>query len=446
MPQPIKATVRACLITNPRSGQGTLDLSEALTVLRANGWEVVVREKQHGGEATKLAREAAESGCEVVVGCGGDGTLSEIIDGLAGSDVAVGAIPGGTVNLWAGELGISARPRVAAQQLVTAERRRADLGHLEINGRHGRHFLLMAGIGFDGAVVERISKPPKQRIGGPAVWLATLRALPAIRSASVQIDLDGVFWTGTLSQIVAGNTRQYGGFARVTPAARVNDARLDVCLFTATGAAQACRQAASLLLCGKPSLQSAEEYRAARILIQSPVLLPVQIDGGRVSLKHVNAGPGGASYLLTARPAAITVLVPSTYGGSLFQHSPAVNSPHVGGLKHVATDHESDEQALRVGTDRFECRASEKRRRLRVMSVGVDTITGVVVDSGHALTVLVGPATVAKDGLGERLPPATFLSGLREGDLLRVKGRLDAKRGLLFARRLKPGDPNGKHR
>lgn len=96
---PAAARVRACLITNPRSGRGGLDLAEALVVLEAHGWDVSVRQKRHGGEATELARSAAEGGADVVVGCGGDGTLSEIADGLAGSAVAVGAIPGGTENL-----------------------------------------------------------------------------------------------------------------------------------------------------------------------------------------------------------------------------------------------------------------------------------------------------------------------------------------------------------
>src|SRR5947209_315007 len=112
--------VNACLITNPRSGRGGIDLSEPLSVLHAQGWEITVRQKLHGGHATELAREAARDGYDVVVDCGGDGTLSEIVDGVVGTDVAVGVLPGGTQNVWAHELGISPRLRVAAAQLVGA--------------------------------------------------------------------------------------------------------------------------------------------------------------------------------------------------------------------------------------------------------------------------------------------------------------------------------------
>src|SRR5690348_2339084 len=103
-------SVRACLITNPRSGRGDVDLSDAIAVLQAHGWETTVKRKERSGHATQLACEAAEAGYDVVVGCGGDGTLRQIVDGLVGSEMAIGCLPAGTVNLWAREVGIALRP------------------------------------------------------------------------------------------------------------------------------------------------------------------------------------------------------------------------------------------------------------------------------------------------------------------------------------------------
>ena len=86
-----------------------------------------MRQKLKGGMAEDLAREAVQDGYNVVVDCGGDGTLSEIVNGVVGADIAVGTLPGGTANVWAHEMGISTQLRRAAMQLVTATRRRVDV-------------------------------------------------------------------------------------------------------------------------------------------------------------------------------------------------------------------------------------------------------------------------------------------------------------------------------
>lgn len=183
--------IRACLITNPRSGRGGIDLTEILPVLDAQGWDVTVCAKQHGGHATELARQTVVEGFNVVVDCGGDGTLSEIVGGVVGTDVAVGTLPGGTINLWSKEVGISKRLRVAALQLATAERHRLDVGHISINGKHDEYFLLMAGLGVDGAIIEQVDKQLKHRIGPLAIGLAAVRALPSLKAVEVEAEMDG---------------------------------------------------------------------------------------------------------------------------------------------------------------------------------------------------------------------------------------------------------------
>ena len=166
--------------------------------MRENGWDVSVLQKLHGGHATELAQEAVRAGCQVVVDCGGDGTLNEVVEGVLGTETAVGVLPGGTANLWAREVGVASRLQVAAAQLVSAERRRVDVGQVAINGRHKSHFVLMAGVGFDGAVIERVNKPLKNRIGTAAVGLAALRALPAAQAVPVRMELDDLHWQGLM--------------------------------------------------------------------------------------------------------------------------------------------------------------------------------------------------------------------------------------------------------
>ncbi|HEV8193181.1 MAG TPA: diacylglycerol kinase family protein, partial [Ktedonobacterales bacterium] len=310
--------VRACLITNPKSGRGGVDLSEAVTVLRAHGWEVVVRQKLHGGHATELAQEADANGYNVVVDCGGDGTLNEIIEGVVGTDVAVGTLPGGTANLWAHEVGISRQLRVAALQLIGAVRQRVDVGRVAVNGHHKRHFLLMAGLGFDAAILTHLSKPLKQRVGALAYVPATLASLRTYHGAAIRVEMDDIHWQGRIQQLVVGNTRRYGGFTRITPDAYADDGLLDVSLITSRGPLSLGRQFSALLLRQRPSMASSETYRAASVSIYSPLVLPLQVDGGKIHLEHDELTADGVVYTVSLVTQGATVLVPQTYEGTLF--------------------------------------------------------------------------------------------------------------------------------
>ncbi len=314
-----KHGVKACLIENPRSGGGGVDLSDALSVLRANDWDVDVRLKLHKGYATKLAKDAVAEGFDVIVACGGDGTVSEIVDGVAGSEVAVGTIPTGTENVWSREIEVSPRMRVAAMQLIGAERLKVDVGLVRINEKFSQHFLLMGGLGFDGAVMARVSRAVKNRIGPLAVGLAAVEALPAFRTFPLRAQIDDAYWQGSVMQLVVGNTRRYGGFTRVTPDALMDDGMLDICFITPDGGLGAGRQALSLLLRQRPSAASSEMYRAKRLTVRSPSVMPLQLDGGAIDQNDIEPGDEGVVYEFSIVPLGVTVLVPRTYDGELLQ-------------------------------------------------------------------------------------------------------------------------------
>jgi diacylglycerol kinase (ATP) len=312
-----KKAVRALLIVNARSENHTFDLDEAVSVLLAQGWEVDVREKHEKGEAKTLASDAADDGYDPIVNCGGDGTLNEIVDALAGTKAAVGSIPGGTEHVWSKQVGISPRSRVAATQLVAGRRVQMDVGRVEIDGKHGQHFLMMAGIGADGAVMQRVSRSIKNRIGALAVGVAAVEALPSIGATHVSMEMDGIRWEGDISEAIIGNTRDYGGFTRITSEAFVDDGLFDVCLFTTDGLLPAARQFASLLIWQRPSEASSEMYRAASVTLRAPSPLALQVDGSDVK---VDGPDDEVEYRFTVVPRGLTVLLPRTYDGEMFEH------------------------------------------------------------------------------------------------------------------------------
>lgn len=441
--------VRACLITNPRSGRGGIDLSEPLEVLQAHGWDVSVRHKMHGGQATELARQAARSGFDVVVNCGGDGTLSEIIDGVMDTEVAVGSLPGGTANLWAREIGISRRLRVAALQLASAERRRVDVGHMTINGRHGQYFMLMAGLGLDGAVIQRVSKPLKNAIGPAAVGLAAVQALPKFRAIPVQVTLNDTQWEGRVSQIVIGNTRRYGAFTRVTPDAFIDDGQLDVCLITASSVLSAGRQFASLLVNQRPSPASAEYYRASSITVRAPTTLPMEIDGGSVSQKKISPTKEGVVYAFTLVAQGVTMLLPRTYDNQLFQSAPQLDAlprriyalsgdgaqPASAANNH-AGNHANNHAGKRAKNSAGANVKKEFGRLMKVVAVGPATLTAASARNGRVFTILLQSSSQLQRPDGSSLSWETALPQITDGDLIRVKGKRDRERNTIAAKRI----------
>ncbi|MDX2380797.1 MAG: diacylglycerol kinase family protein [Acidimicrobiia bacterium] len=144
------------------------------------GHEVEVVETNRRGHATLFAHDAARRGVDVVVGFGGDGTLNEVATGIAGTDAALGVLPGGSTNVFARTLGLPNDPVEAAGRLADGLYA-GDLRPIGLGQVNGRYFCFHTGIGFDAAVVERVERHGslKRWMGHPlfiysglATWLA----------------------------------------------------------------------------------------------------------------------------------------------------------------------------------------------------------------------------------------------------------------------------------
>src|SRR3954454_12179710 len=129
---------QASLVINPRAGQNIAKLPDILTVLAAADWNTHLALKEYGGQAMALATKAAEEGSDLVIAYGGDGTLNQVVNGVMsarrGQQSIVGVIPGGTVNVWAGEISVPGDPVNAALALIDSDTREVDLGHVEVEG------------------------------------------------------------------------------------------------------------------------------------------------------------------------------------------------------------------------------------------------------------------------------------------------------------------------
>src|SRR5262249_6756284 len=158
------AMAQARIIANPISGSlrgelGLQELEETAAWLSERGLPTEICLTEGVGHARELAQEAVSAGMEMVIAAGGDGTVNEVVQALAGkTTTALGVLPMGTINVWAREMGIPLKTSQAREVLLRGMRRRVDLGRA-----NSHYFLLMAGIGFDAEVVRRGGKSLLQR-------------------------------------------------------------------------------------------------------------------------------------------------------------------------------------------------------------------------------------------------------------------------------------------
>lgn len=306
-PVPIPAFLRARLILNPMAGQSyrLADLDETLGYLVRRGWELSLRETHEPNQAMELARQAAEEGLDLVIATGGDGTVNEVVNGLAGTATAMAVLPMGSGNVWAREQGLPLEPAEAARELVQGRIRSVDLG---LAG--SRYFLLMASVGFDAAVVQALADE-----GKPAFWplgyiLKGITVAMTFAGKETVISLDHSKVEGEMVLVVIGNTRLYGGLVQITHQASIDDGLLDVCILRGKGGLPEISLFTLMaFLRQQDRVSGVEYYRTREVTISSQTPLYVQTDGELI---------GTTPLTFQVAPRALRVLVPRSIPQGLF--------------------------------------------------------------------------------------------------------------------------------
>ena len=179
--------------------------------------------------AGAIAKRCIEEGSDLIVAAGGDGTINEVVEGMSGSTVPLGILPGGTANVLANEIGLNGGLERAAERMATCERRRVPIGKLAVNGESsGRHFLLMAGVGLDAHIVLRVDPVLKARFGKLAYWAAGMPEF--LRTLEVfDVEVDGVKHSCSFALI--SKVRNYGGDFEIARQVRMDHEEFEVVLF-----------------------------------------------------------------------------------------------------------------------------------------------------------------------------------------------------------------------
>lgn len=299
---------RAAVVVNPtKVDPNTRDVLAALCV--EAGWaEPLWLETTAEDPGPGQTAEAVARGVDVVMACGGDGTVRAVAEALAGTGVSLGLLPAGTGNLLARTLGTPLDLPSAALVALSGDDRTIDIGRVRVDGGEHEHaFLVMAGTGFDADVMGNTPEALKARVGPLAYVISGLRGMRGHRTR-VTVSLDGGPPLRRRTRtILVGNSGTLVGGLVLMPDALVDDGVLDVVNLAPQGIPGWIAVAARVVTRTRRGHSRVEHWTAKEVVITAADPQPSQIDGdpiGDVTEMRIRVDPGALIVRVTEGSAA----------------------------------------------------------------------------------------------------------------------------------------------
>ncbi|MBI4184183.1 MAG: diacylglycerol kinase family lipid kinase [Proteobacteria bacterium] len=265
---------RLLVIHNPTAGwRRRRRLARTVDELVRLGCLVTLRRTAAPGDAERFARDGAASGeFDAVVAAGGDGTVNEVINGLAGRALPLGLVPIGTANVLATEIGLGRRPKALAAVIARAGPRAVHVGRAD-----GRRFAIMLGAGFDARTVGRV-RPWLKRLAGKGAYVAAgLGQLLAGAGPRLRVTADGRTHEAAWAVVCKG-AHYAGGFV-LAPGADLSEPGFRLCLFRRGGRADLALALVAIALGRHAWLAGISLIPCRKVRIEGPPDVPTQTDG-----------------------------------------------------------------------------------------------------------------------------------------------------------------------
>jgi YegS/Rv2252/BmrU family lipid kinase len=284
------------IILNPaaRSERAKGTLKEIEKLPRAT-----MRVTKKAGDARELAAWAVANGFRTVVAAGGDGTINEVVNGLAGSDVALGVLPVGTMNVFAAELGLPGDLKGAWQVIREGFTRRIDLARA-----NDHYFVQLAGVGLDAQALEMTTWEAKRQLG-PLSYLVSAAQIAARKPPKLTVEAEGEKREGSF--VLVGNGRYYGTKLAFFKDAKLNDGKLDVLIFKNLSYLDIARYFGTILMGIHTEQGDVEYFQTKRAVVRCEEHVPVEVDGDL-------AGQTPVTFRISSRK--LRVFVPEPKGGN----------------------------------------------------------------------------------------------------------------------------------
>jgi diacylglycerol kinase (ATP) len=256
------------------------------------------------GHAEQMARAAVESGVGQIVVVGGDGTLHEVANGVLGSNIILGLIPFGTGNDFARSLGFYGNLEAACKAVTDGDIIHVDMGTVEGTGIDGpRHFIVLAGTGFDAQTARTVNNGIKWISGAPAYIFGAIATLIRFKPFELKLTLDDGVTRRTKAMFVSiANAPSTGGGMLIAPEAKLNDGLFEICLVAAVPKIQLLYQLTKVFE-GKHVLHPAVSMlKSSTVSIEADPPQPILIDGEVM---------GTTPFKITIIPKALRIRIPA---------------------------------------------------------------------------------------------------------------------------------------
>lgn len=257
--------------------------------------DCVVCTTTYTGEAEAMARRGAEEGFEKIVAAGGDGTINEVVNGLAGSGTTLGLLPIGTMNVFATELGLPVHDLELCWDIVKGDSTRA----VDLPKANQKFFVQLAGVGLDAQVVKETSAQLKRSFG-PLSYLISAVQIAARKPPKLFIQSDDTS-IDEGSFVLVGNGRLYGGPFPFFKRAALDDGLLDVVVFKRLGYLEIIKYLQDVVFSSNIRVPEIEYFQTARLRVESDQTVPVELDGELV---------GNCPVEFSIQASSLRVLVP----------------------------------------------------------------------------------------------------------------------------------------
>jgi YegS/Rv2252/BmrU family lipid kinase len=257
-------------------------LNPAARSERANRWRARVESLAEGctvctttapGEAETLARHAVQEGFEKIIAAGGDGTIHEVVNGLANSTATLGLLPIGTVNVFAMELGLPSNNLDLCWDIIQGDHTRL----VDLPSANEQYFVQLAGVGLDAQVVKETSARLKRNFG-PLSYLISAAQVAARRPPRLFIESEDTS-VEEGSFVLVGNGRHYGGPFPFFKQAVIDDGLLDVVVFKQLGYLEIIKYLQDVFFSSEIRLPEVEYFQTRALRVTSEQHVPVELDG-----------------------------------------------------------------------------------------------------------------------------------------------------------------------